>query len=285
MLTLTHEPYRAVVNAHGASLAELSHDGRDVLVPQDGQGTQPRFRGAVLAPWPNRVHDGQYEFGGHTHVLPINEPARGAALHGLVYDLDWRVDVHESDHVELTVPVEPRDGYPYALRLRIVYRLDGQGLSVTLQATNTGDRRAPYGCGFHPYFTSGDAPIDDARLQVDAARHLEVTPDRMVPTGIGEVTGTPYDFTQGRVIAQMRLDDAYTQVGRVGLRLASGRVAELWRDDALPWVQAYTPPSRDAVALEPCSCPEDAFRSGTDLAVLEPAETHQARWGITASPS
>ena len=37
---------------------------------------------------------------------------------------------------------------------------------------------------------------------------------------------------------------------------------------------------RTAVALEPMTCPPDAFRSGTDLVALEPGEEWQGAWGL-----
>ncbi|MGH3424442.1 MAG: aldose 1-epimerase family protein [Nocardioidaceae bacterium] len=280
MIRLGSGRYRAVVNPYGASLAELSCDGRDVVVPQDGRGGPPTFRGAVLAPWPNRVHDGRYEFGGEPYALEINEPARGAALHGLVFDREWAVSGQDADRAALTVAIDPQEGYPFALRLEIEYALGDDGLAVTLRATNVGERAAPYGCGFHPYFSSGPVPIDDVEVRIDAAEHLDVAGDRMLPVGVSDTEGTAYDFTGGRPVGDQRLDDAYTRVGRVRL----GHGVDLWRDEGLPWLQAFTPEGRDAIALEPCTCPEDAFRSGRDLVVLEPGEEHRVAWGVTVAP-
>ena len=41
--------------------------------------------------------------------------------------------------------------------------------------------------------------------------------------------------------------------------------------------------ARQAVAIEPMTCPPDAFNTGTDLVVLEPGETHGAAFTITGS--
>ena len=41
-------------------------------------------RGQVLIPWPNRLEDGNYEFNGRRHQLPLNEPEHRNAIHGLV---------------------------------------------------------------------------------------------------------------------------------------------------------------------------------------------------------
>lgn len=284
MIAVESGPYRATVNPHGGGLARLSHDGRDLLVPQDGKGAAPHFRGAVLAPWPNRIHDGVYDFDGRTHALPINEPERNTALHGLVFDLPWQVTEQQPDGVTLTVDIEPQDGYPYSVRLAVSYRLGSDGLGVRLSATNAGDRPAPYGCGFHPYLASGPQPVDDLVLRIDAERRLAVTPKTLRPVGLEEIGGGAYDFRDGRKLGGMALDDAYAEVGRVAIADAVGEV-ELWRDDGLPWLQAFTPPGRGAIALEPCSCPADAFVSGRDLVVLEPGRSYEVGWGIRTKPA
>ena len=60
----------------------------------------------------------------------------------------------------------------------------------------------------------------------------------------------------------------------------------VWADEAFRWFQVFTsdtlpaPRLRAAVAIEPMTCPPDAFRSGRDVVVLEPDETWRGRWGI-----
>ncbi|KWX09966.1 galactose mutarotase, partial [Carbonactinospora thermoautotrophica] len=56
----------------------------------------------------------------------------------------------------------------------------------------------------------------------------------------------------------------------------------------LPWVQVHTADrpeprfDRAGLAVEPMTCPPDAFNSGTDLVVLEPGAAHAASWTIGA---
>ena len=38
---------------------------------------------------------------------------------------------------------------------------------------------------------------------------------------------------------------------------------------------------RRALAVEPMTCPPNAFRSGEALVVLEPGESHVAAWGLS----
>ncbi len=41
-------------------------------------------RGQVLIPWPNRISNGSYEFGGRRHQLGLNEPEQSNTIHKLV---------------------------------------------------------------------------------------------------------------------------------------------------------------------------------------------------------
>ena len=56
----------------------------------------------------------------------------------------------------------------------------------------------------------------------------------------------------------------------------------------LPWVQVHTADKpiaaqgRLGLAVEPMTCPPDAFNSGTDLLVLEPRASSSASWVIAA---
>ena len=81
--------YQAQIASVGASLRALTCRGRDLVAPFDADIVRPVFRGAVLVPWPNRVVGGRYVFDGQVHQLPINEPDRGNALHGLAAWADW----------------------------------------------------------------------------------------------------------------------------------------------------------------------------------------------------
>ncbi|MDN5852929.1 MAG: galactose mutarotase, partial [Actinomycetia bacterium] len=267
--------------------AALSYGGVDLVRPQVNAGGPPEFRGAVLAPWSNRIGDGTYRFAGADHHLPINEPERGNALHGLVLDDPWQVARSAAESATLTVSLGPVDGYPFRLALRLTYALDEGGLTVTLEATNIGEHEAPYGCGFHPYVLANTAALDTAALDesvltFEAVRRLRTDPDRLLPLEQVDVAGTAYDFSAGERIGARRLDDAFTDIPIHRLRVGDVR---LWWGSALRWIQVFTPPERDALAVEPCTSPPDAFRTGVDLLVLAPGESHEVAWGIGHAPT
>jgi Aldose 1-epimerase len=106
--------YRATIASVGASLRELTWQGRHLVVPFDAHEIRPDYRGAVLAPWPNRVVDGKYQFDGLEHQLALTEPERGHALHGLVVWQDFTPINEESSAVTLGATVPAQTGYPFA---------------------------------------------------------------------------------------------------------------------------------------------------------------------------
>jgi aldose 1-epimerase len=99
------------------------------------------------------------------------------------------------------------------------------------------------------------------------------------------------------VLGPQRLDTAFANLvagpdGCWRVNLAhphSGRVVTLWADaKAYQWLQVFTGDSLplssrrvSGIAVEPMTCPPNAFNSGEDLIVLEPAQEFAAPWGIT----
>ena len=92
---ITHGHYRAVVTQSGATLRSLSYDGRDLVqgFPEDRMASGGR--GQVLVPWPNRIRDGAYTFDSAPQQLPLSEPARRNASHGLVRWVSWQLAANE----------------------------------------------------------------------------------------------------------------------------------------------------------------------------------------------
>jgi len=76
----------AVVTEQGAGLRSWRRGGEELLDTFAPTAPADSYRGKVLAPWPNRIRDGRYRFAGTEHRTPLTEPARAAALHGLVLD-------------------------------------------------------------------------------------------------------------------------------------------------------------------------------------------------------
>lgn len=287
--------HRAVIAEIGATLRAYSVGEVDVIDGFSPDEASPAGRGQVLAPWPNRLDGGTYEFGGRKGRAPIDEPEHGNAIHGLVRWHPWDVVATSADSVTLSHVLHQPDAYPWEVELAITYVLGADGLTVTTTATNRSEADAPFGLGSHPYVTVGTALVDEASLEIPARRRL-VADARGLPTGDEPVAGTEFDFATPRPIGATQLDTCYTDLerasdGRAVVRLfspAGDRSVVVWVDGRFPYLMIYTgdtlePTSRRrrGIAVEPMTCPPNAFRSGIDLIRLEPETPWRGRWGIS----
>jgi len=289
--------YHATVTELGAGLRTLEHGGAPLVTSYDADQLPPHSAGQLLAPWPNRVDGGRYSFDGAEHHLALSEPARGNAIHGLTRWAPWTRVAHDSGEVTLRSVPHGQQGYPFAVQVDVTYRLHAEsGLHVTVSAANKGGRPAPWGTGQHPYLTVATPAIDECELTLPATHWLPAD-DRGIPSGAPrDVAGTEFDFRAARKLGDTRLDHAFTglrreQDGLAWVRLSAGDVrTALWADAAYRWLQVFTGDPlepefrRTALAVEPMTCPPNAFVSGDDLVVLQPRETVSCRWGIRAFP-
>lgn len=280
----------------GGGLRTWTRGGVDVVAGYPADAMAVAGRGQLLIPWPNRLRDGRYAFGGKEQQLPLSEPAKHNASHGLVRWASWDLLDQTSSSVTVGYRLHPQPGWSWLLDLTTVYALGDEGLTVTTTAHNVGDGDAPYGYGAHPYLSIVGTPVAEVVLHVPASDALEVDPDRLLPVGTHPVDGTAYDFREARPIGDLALDTAYTGLtrgadGRWAVTvsgLETGSVS-LWGDEAYAWAQVFTGRAHPetegttGIAVEPMTCPPDAFNSGTDLVVLRPEQSHTGSWGIRPS--
>lgn len=294
---LSRGAYTACVASVGATLRTLEHEGRALIVPFDADEVRPSYRGATLVPWPNRIVDGRYAFQGTEHRVPITEPARGHALHGLGSWLRYEVASRGDERVHLSATIEPQQGYPWRVRIDTVFALADDGLTQTVTATNLSGGPAPYGASGHPYLVAGPGPLDGWTLELPAGRVALTEGDRLLPGEVVGVDADPerFDFRTPRPIGMARIDHAFTGIrrdagGRATMRLTApdgSGVAMGWGPEC-PWLQIHTADlpgeaaDRIGLAVEPMTCPPDAFNSGADLVLLEPGVPFTVAWTISA---
>jgi aldose 1-epimerase len=291
-LEISHGEQRATIVEIGAGLRSYSIGDRAIL---DGYAVDEMCsggRGQLLVPWPNRIRDGRYTWEGVSLQLPLSEVVRRHAIHGLVRWARWTVEAATENRAVLSYRLHPQPGYPFTVDLNVVYEIDGHGLTVTVRATNAGQRRCPFGAGAHPYLTVGTALVDDVVLELRAETWLR-TDELQIPVARDRVAGSPFDFRHPRRIGDLHIDHAFTDLardadGRARIRIsAEHRGVVLWMGPELEYVEVYTGDTlpaghrrRRSLAVEPMTCAPNAFQSGEGLLVLEPGGSLVTSWGI-----
>ena len=212
-------------------------------------------------------------------------------IHGLVRWVAWRAREHEPHRVVLGHVLHAQPGYPFTLELADRVRADRERSHRTDDcdehregAVSVRKRRAPV-----PHAGGGD---DRRRAAPRAARTALSSDDRGIPVGSVAVDGTELDFRSARRVgrgeARQRLHRPRARRRTASLGFPSrreGRGRTLWVDEGYPYVMVFTGdiPSvqRRGLAVEPMTCPPNAFRSGEALVTLEPGESHTASWGLS----
>jgi aldose 1-epimerase len=286
--TLQRSGQRAEVSTDGGRLVSYSVGGRDLLAGTENPD-RFAFRGSLLAPWPNRIVGGRWTWQGQELQVPVNEPEANAALHGLVVHVEFEVLDATDTAIALGYDLPPTDGYPFPLRITVRYALDDDGISCALTATNTGTEAAPVGLGVHPYISAPDL-VDDLVVQIPASTLLQ-TDEQWEETGRCPVEEAGVDFRQPRRLGDLVLDAAFTDVAFDGdsttstVRLPDGAEIALWSGSTCRWWLLYTGHTlapadfRRSIALEPMTCPPNAFNTG-EVDVLEPGAALRLDWGF-----
>lgn len=250
----------------------------------------------VLFPFPNRMRAGTFAFEGKTYQLPLNESSGKHAIHGFTPRVPWRVvalGVTDADAFLTGEFLLSKDAphavgcWPADACLRLTYRLTPTALRVEAAVDAADGKALPFGLGYHPYFRApgGGEGVADWTLTAAAAETWDAQDG--LPTGQKSAVAAQFDFRTGRSVGSTQLDTAYSTLSpRDGViaRLAAagqGYSLAVAVDPAFRELLLFTPPHRNAVAIEPYTCATDAMNlesSGVDAGwrVLPPGEVFTA---------
>ncbi|MDR7304130.1 aldose 1-epimerase family protein [Haloactinomyces albus] len=286
--------HRVVIAGVAATLLSWQVDGTELLLTHPAEEMGEGYQGKTILPWPNRIDRGRYSFDGQELQVPVNEPKRNAALHGLMNFAEWELVEHARDRVVLRSLLYPHYGYPFSLAFEIEYAVTGDGVRSTLIARNAGSTSAPFGTATHGYIAASAGKINSMELELPASTYYR-TNDRLIPVGTSPVDGTEYDFRTARRIGSTTMDTAFTDLTRrrdgtavVRFGRPGGENVEMWVDETHDYLQVYTDdaPSaerpqraRSGVTVEPMTCPPNAFVTGEGVIVLRPGQQHRGSWG------
>ena len=251
--------WSAVVTELGASLRELKWRGEDLIVPFDPNKVIPCCNGWVLAPYPNRVTNGQYSFDGEDYQMPIDEFDRQSSLHGYAYRYMWElVDLQES-HVTLSWRSPDIAGYPFDITITATYALDENGLTETFTVHNNDSVKAPWAFGIHPWLANGKHATGQAITADNEPCRLELHCD----THVTDITNRGEDGSTSAV---------FTRPDGIKVTLTGDKTINSWQ--VCTGNEIGEKARQAGVAVEPMTAYADAVRTGKDLVVLEPGDDY-----------
>lgn len=253
----------------------------------------------ILFPWPGRIADGRFSYGGAALSMPINEPARHNAIHGLAWDCPFRVARRGPYHMTALLESESNAAlsrlWPFPFELEIGYEIGG-GLRVRARVRNLGSIEMPLGFGAHPYF---HAPLRSSgsreamMIEVADAAGRWPLDGRMLPEGAPIPLQGQFDLRAPRAVGEHSYDDVFHLDPRRDPAVPCARLIdpglnlalEVRADAAFGEFVVFAPPGNPVVALEPYTCAPDAFNlapRGIDsgFRALMPGESFEAGFEI-----
>jgi aldose 1-epimerase len=241
--------------------------------------TSKGFRGCKLSPFVCRIKEGKYHFAEKDYKIEKYYD-RTNALHGMLYDQPFKVIAEHQNSLRSSVTMiyEYRGsdpGYPFNYDCIVTYELEANNkLNVLTLVVNRDKGLIPIQDGWHPYFTLGDK-IDDLQLEFQSKELVEFD-DKLIPTGKltrYEEFGSLKSFGNTEYDNCFTLNFADCQPMCVLRNPGKNIEVEIMPERSYPYLQFYTPPDRNSIAIENISGAPDAFNNGMGFATLPPGES------------
>lgn len=229
------------------------------------------FKSAKLSPFVCRMNKGEYNFGNVNYKIEkFYLPPH--AIHGLIYDAVYEILTINADENSASVTLAYEyscndNGYPFNYYSEVIWTLSANyNLSVTTKVINKTAHSIPFADGWHPYFTLGTT-VDECSLQFDSNTMIEFD-ETLIPTG-NKVDDNR--FVNGVLLKDIFLDNCF-ELNKNGACVLQNNKLKLsiLPDATYPFLQVYTPPHRNSIAIENLSATPDAFNNKMGLLLIEP---------------
>ncbi|OAD45326.1 aldose 1-epimerase [Polaribacter atrinae] len=261
----------------GASLQELTLGGNAIIQDLHPLTYDSTYASSILFPFANRIKDGKYSFNNEDFQLEKNQKEEQNALHGFVYNKTFKVIDKEASATNAKITLEynenlRNDGFPYTYSIQVTYIFTNDGLDLSVTVRNTDAKTFPFTLGWHPYFISDN--LAESSLNFDCDQKL-IIGDRNITTG-SETVNSIINLD----IEKKQLDDCWgLNSDKVQFKTPKYQLnfQSSVKDNFL---QAYTPPRLNTIAIEPTTGVSNSFNNKIGLQTLDPNDKYSIVWKI-----
>jgi aldose 1-epimerase len=238
----------------------------------------------ALVPYANRIAHGRFHHGGRDRQLPRNFGDHPHTIHGVGWQVPWRIVERECAAIELE---QRHHGgaswpWPYVARQRIAIAPDG--VVFTLGVESLAEEATPIGLGFHPAF-----PVTAGTVLQAGVGDVWLADAECLPT-VRAPAGRFGDFRAGAPVQRADLlDNCYEHWNGAAVLTTGDRATLVRASAALRWLHIYIPPGRGYCCVEPVSHMPDAVNRSSEpiagRALLEPGQSIVVWMRIDVAPS
>lgn len=264
----------------GASLQELILDGHPLIKDLSPLTYSSTYASSILFPFANRIKDGTYTCNGKRFQFEINQKEENNALHGLVYNKTFKLIEQKATEEKAIVKLLYNEtdhsvGFPYTYSIQLIYTFTKNSIDLHVSIENTGTKTFPFTIGWHPYFLSDN--LSDSYLKFDSNETL-VFDDRNIT-----IDKKPIEISDEFRLKGKNLDDCFVLNSNHIHFFTPKYSFEMTSSETDNFLQLYTPPHPNTIAIEPTTGVSDSFNNGIGLKTLAPQTFYGINWNITIS--
>lgn len=277
VLNSSKSAYSKINLNHGGCLQELILDNNHLIQDMSPLVYEDTYASSILFPFANRIKDGIYKFENKIYQLEINEKGLNHALHGLVYNKDFTLVDEKVSETAATVKLEYHDtngsqGFPFSYSIFLDYTLRDLSLEISVLIKNTSPETFPFTIGWHPYFFSDD--LKNSYMIFDSNKKMQYD-NRNITTGIIEI-----ENLKVFKINDQELNECYLLNSNVVNFQTSKYLMTLKSSEKDSFLQLYTPPKKNTIAIEPTTGVSDSFNNEIGLKTLKSNESYSINWTV-----
>lgn len=273
----TDNLYAKIYLNDGASLQELTLDKHAIIKNLHPLTYDNTYASSILFPFANRIKDGAYVYNGESYQLEANQKEENNALHGLIYNKSFKVvdtEINESFALVKLEYIETQysKGFPYTYAIQLEYKFYKDELSLKVLIKNTDSKAFPYTLGWHPYFLSSD--LNSSSLKFDSNKKL-IIGERNITSGVEDIKSiSVFD------LKDKQLDDCWILNSNEIQFVTPEYNLKMTSSSENNFLQVYTPPKENTIAIEPTTGVSDSFNNKIGLAVLNAGDSCSITWKL-----
>ncbi len=262
----------------GASLQELTLNNHPIIQDLTPLSYGDTYASSILFPFANRIKNGKYDFDNTSFQLEINQKEEQNALHGLVYNKTFKVIDNKATKDEAKIVLEYDElkhsiGFPFTYKIQLEYTFKDSTTELKVTINNTGEKAFPFTLGWHPYFVSEN--LKDSALAFNSTEKV-VLGERNITTGTKAV-----EMKDDLSLDISSLDDCWVlDADEVVFKTPKYNLIFNSTGDN-NFLQAYIPPRKNTIAIEPTTGVSDSFNNKIGLAVLNSNDTYNITWTLS----
>ncbi len=266
-----------IVLNQGASLQELTLNSVPIIQDLYPLTYEDTYASSILFPFASRIEDGKYSFENIAYQTEINELERNNSLHGFVHNKEFTIVAQQltSDTASIVVEyIETKHtkGFPFTYKIQLTYILNNDLLSLHVCVVNTSTKSFPFTIGWHPYFTSAD--LYTSTLKFDSDTKV------LFDNGLITLDTEMYNSNAEIKINDKNLDDCFFLNSNTIEFDTPDYTLELKSNSESSFLQVYTPPKENVIAIEPTTGISNSFNNKIGLKTLAPNQEFKIAWQL-----